>query len=145
MSLKKFLTKKKYFNIKLKKTASNHFRINIKINGIKGRFILDTGASNSCVGFNEISKFNLIAEDSDHKAAGAGTTKIDTQISNKNTLLIGNFKLKDITLVLLDLSYINKALEKQKTKKINGIIGADILEKANAIIDYNKKALYIIN
>ena len=79
MSLKKFLVNKSYNSSKLKKTATNHFEIGAKINGIKGRFILDTGASNSCVGFDEISKFNLITEDSDHKAAGAGTTEIDTQ------------------------------------------------------------------
>lgn len=145
MSLKKFLVNKSYNSIKLKKTATNHFEISAKINGIKGRFILDTGASNSCVGFDEISKFNLITEDSDHKAAGAGTTEIDTQISKKNTLKIGSFKLKKVKLVLLDLTHINNALIKQNAEEINGIIGADILQKGRAVIDYDKKKLYLLN
>jgi len=144
MSLKKFLVDKNYHSIKLKKTATNHFEITAQINGKEGLFILDTGASNSCVGFDEISKFNLITEDSDHKAAGAGTTEIDTQISKKNTIKIGGFKLKKVNLVLLDLSHINNALKKQKAKEINGIIGADILEKGKAVIDYNKKKLYLL-
>ena len=116
MSLKKFLVDQSYYSIKLKKTATNHFEINAKINGKKGLFILDTGASNSCVGFDEISKFNLITEESDHKAAGAGTTDIDTQISKKNTMKIGDFKLNKVNLVLLDLTHINNAL-KNKTPK----------------------------
>ena len=144
MSLKKFLVDKNYHSIKLKKTATNHFEITAQINDKEGLFILDTGASNSCVGFDEISKFNLITEDSDHKAAGAGTTEIDTQISKKNTIKIGGFKLKKANLVLLDLSHINNALKKQKAKEINGIIGADILEKGKAVIDYNKKKLYLL-
>ena len=143
MSLKKFLVDKNYYSIKLKKTATNHFEIIAQINGKKGLFILDTGASNSCVGFDEISKFNLLTEETDHKAAGAGTTEIDTQISKKNTLKIGDFKLSKVNLVLLDLSHINNALKKQSAKEINGIIGADILEKGKAVIDYNKKKLYL--
>ncbi len=144
MSLKKFLVQKEYHCIKLKKTATNHFEIKAKINGKKGRFILDTGASNSCVGFDEIKKFNLITEVSEHKAAGAGTTEIDTHISKKNKIQIGDYTLKKVHLVLLDLSHINMALAKQNTNPVNGIIGADILEKGKAVIDYGKKKLYLL-
>ncbi len=145
MSLKHFLTNKSYHCIKLKKTATNHFEIKAKINGKKGQFILDTGASNSCVGFDEIEKFNLITEDSDHKAAGAGEGEIDTQISKKNKIKIGDYKLKKVNLVLLNLTHINNALTKQNAKPVNGIIGADILEKGKAVIDYDKKKLYLLD
>jgi predicted aspartyl protease len=144
MSLKHFLVNKSYHCIKLKKTATNHFEIKAKINDKKGRFILDTGASNSCVGFDEIEKFNLITEVSEHKAAGAGEGEIDTQISKKNKIKIGGYTLKKVNLVLLDLTHINKALTKQQAKPVNGIIGADILEKGKAVIDYGKKKLYLL-
>ena len=145
MRLKKFLVQKKYHCIKLKKTATNHFEIKAKINGKKGRFILDTGASNSCVGFDEIEKFNLITEVSEHKAAGAGEGEIDTQISKKNKIQIGDYTLKKVHLVLLDLTHINNALIKQEAAPVNGIIGADILEKGKAVIDYKKKKLYLLD
>ncbi len=143
--LKNFLLDKGYFRIKLKRTITNHFEIKASINNIKGRFILDTGASNSCVGFEEIESFLLSTEESEHKASGAGTTEIDTLISKKNALKIGKFKLKKTPLILIDLSHINNALVKQNAKSIQGIIGADILHKGKAIIDYNKKYLYLLN
>ena len=143
MGLKKLLTKRGYYSVKLKKTRTNHFEIKASINGEKGRFILDTGASNSCVGLEEIGHFSLTTEDSEHKAAGAGTTEIETQISKENTLKIGGFKLKKVALVILDLEHINNALTKQEAKSVNGIIGADILEKGKAVIDYNKKKVYL--
>ncbi len=143
--LKNFLLDKGYFRIKLKRTITNHFEIKASINNIKGRFILDTGASNSCVGFEEIETFLLSTEESEHKASGAGTTEIDTLISKKNALKIGKFKLKKTPLILIDLSHINNALVKQNAKSIQGIIGADILHKGKAIIDYNKKYLYLLN
>ncbi len=143
MSLKKLLRKKGYSVADLKKTKTNHFEVRAMINGIKGRFILDTGASNSCVGLNEIERFNLITEASEHKAAGAGTTEIETQISSENKLKIGDFRIKKVSLVVLDLEHINNALTKQEAKSVNGIIGADILEQGKAVIDYNKKKLYL--
>ncbi len=65
-TLKQFLKKKNYKEIRLKKTKTNHFELKAKINGIKGRFIIDTGASNSCLGLEEIALFSLKTEASDH-------------------------------------------------------------------------------
>jgi predicted aspartyl protease len=72
--LQAFLKKNKYKKIKFKVLKTQHLLITAKINGVKGSFILDTGASNSCLGFEGITKFQLIAETSETKAAGAGAT-----------------------------------------------------------------------
>ena len=81
-----FLKEKKYKKIKFKVLKTQHLLVTAKINGIKGTFILDTGASNSCVGLEEIIKFELLAENSETKAAGAGATGMITQLSQKNKL-----------------------------------------------------------
>ncbi len=143
--LKQFLFDRGYLRVKLKKTATNHFEIKAKINGIKGRFILDTGASKSCLGIEDIEFFKLNTKESEHKASGAGPSEIDTLISSKNEISIGKFRLKKIVLILISLQHINNALEKQEVNPIQGIIGADILHKGKAIIDYNKKYLYLLN
>ncbi len=142
-SLKKLLKKKKYTSIKLKKTATNHLELDAKINGIKGKFILDTGASNSCVGLDQISFFKLEAKESETKAAGAGATDMETQQSENNVLEIGKWKTKKSHLVLFDLTHVNSALEQHKAEKVQGIIGADVLEKGKALIDYKKRVLYL--
>jgi predicted aspartyl protease len=36
---------------------TQHLLIKAKINGVAGNFILDTGASNSCIGFESIELF----------------------------------------------------------------------------------------
>ncbi|AUC86110.1 acid protease [Polaribacter sp. ALD11] len=141
--LEKILKKKKYVKISLKKIATNHLELKAKINGVKGRFILDTGASNSCVGLNAITHFNLIAKESETKAAGAGATDMETQLSENNNLEIGNWVTNKLHLVLFDLSHVNTALTQHKAKEVDGIIGADILQKGKAFIDYNKNVLYL--
>ena len=139
----KILKKNKYIKIKLKRIATNHLELKAKINGVNGNFILDTGASNSCVDLGLIELFNLDAQESETKAAGAGAIDMETQQSENNLLKIADWKTKKFHLVLFDLSHVNNALEQHNAKKVQGIIGADILQKGKAFIDYNKNILYL--
>lgn len=143
MPLKDYLTNRDYHSIMLRKTKTNHFELKAKINGVKGRFILDTGASNTCVDFNLAERFKLEAEDSDTKAAGAGATEMLTKQAQDVKIQIGKWRYHNLHLVLLDLTHVNTALVDHFAKPIEGIIGADILKHGKAVIDYDKKYLYL--
>ncbi|MFO8146127.1 MAG: retropepsin-like aspartic protease [Bacteroidota bacterium] len=142
-SLRKLMEAKGYQRIKLKFTETQHFELVAKINKIEGNFILDTGASSTCVGFEAVTHFKLLAEDSEVRAAGAGATNMLTQIAQQNKIEITGWKTNKIDLVLFDLTHVNQALVNHKAQKVHGIIGADILKKGKAIIDYKNKALYL--
>lgn len=143
MEFNNILLRKGYTKIKLKKINTNHFEVKAKLNNVKGRFILDTGASNSCVDINLAEKFKLEVKDSDTKAAGAGAIGMETKISSKNNIEINQWKYQNFTVVLLDLTHVNTALTEHHAEAVDGIIGADILEKGKAIINYEKKSLYL--
>lgn len=142
-TLKEFLEDKGYTKIKLKLTKTNHFEIKATINDTKGNFILDTGASSSCVGFEGIETFKLNAKDSLIKAAGAGAIDMDTKTAKKNKVKIGKWSHNKVVLVLFNLTHVNTALINHNSQPVDGIIGADILKKGKAIIDYEKKYLYL--
>jgi len=146
LSMKKFqeiLKKEKYKKIKFKVSKTQHLIVKATINGIKGNFILDTGASNSCVGFESIELFQLTAGKSKTKAAGAGATGMFTQIAKNNKLQLGRWKESEFHLVIFDLSHVNLALQQYNAKPVHGIIGADILLQGKAIIDYCNHCLYL--
>lgn len=134
---------KGYTRINLEFTQTNHFEVRAHLNGIEGRFILDTGASTTCIGFDCIEHFNLFAEASEIKASGAGASNMQTQISKNNILTLKDWTKKKVEVVLFDLSHVNHALTMHDALPVHGIIGADILKKGKAIIDYNKKTLYL--
>jgi len=138
-----FLKGKKYKKIKFTVLKTQHLLIKGKINGVKGDFILDTGASNSCVGFESIDYFKLDAQFSETKAAGAGATGIDTQLAKNNEIQLGRWKNNHFHLIVFDMSHVNDAFTHHKTKPVDGIIGADILLKGKAIIDYSNHYLYL--
>ncbi|NKI25522.1 clan AA aspartic protease [Arenibacter sp. 6A1] len=142
-SLKKFLKKKNYIKIPLLLTKTNHFEVTAQINGISGRFILDTGASNTCIGLDKIDFFKLNSKESKIKAAGAGATEMYTKISTKNTVALGSWSKNKQKIVLFDLVHVNEALTSHQALPVDGIIGADVLKKGKAIIDYKKTQLYL--
>ena len=137
------LKKEKYKKLNFKVSRTQHLLIKAKINGVTGNFILDTGASNSCVGFESIELFNLKAGKSKTKAAGAGATGMFTQIAKNNSLKIGRWKTDDFHLIIFDMSHVNDALKQYKAKPVHGIIGADVLLEGKAIIDYANHCFYL--
>jgi predicted aspartyl protease len=141
--LQEILKNENYKKINFKVSKTQHLLIKATVNGVSGNFILDTGASNSCVGFESIEILNLKAGKSKTKASGAGATGMLTQIAKNNTLKIGRWKTEEFHLVIFDMSHVNQALQQYKAKPVQGIIGADVLLEGKAIIDYYNHCLYL--
>ena len=120
-------------------TETNHLIISCKINGVEGNFIIDSGASNSCVDTNLTSKFKLKTSLSQENASSATSTISKMYISKNNRLQIEELLHKDFNVFLFDMSHINKTFINHEIEEIDGIIGGDILKKFKAIIDYDKK------
>lgn len=90
-NLRNLLENKGFHRIPLKKLNTGHYKLSVKINTQQGDFILDTGASSSCIGFKSIEHFHLLSEESEVKAAGAGAIDMMTKISRKNSFSIGSW------------------------------------------------------
>lgn len=141
--IRNLLEESGFYRIPLKKIKSGHYIFSAKINSISGVFILDTGASTSCIGFTNDSYFNLNNEESKIKAAGAGAINMKTEIAKNNTISIGSWDLKRIDFVIFDLSHVNEALNQVDEAPVHGIIGADFLKKTRAVIDYGRNCFYV--
>lgn len=141
--LELLLKSKKYKKATFKISKTNHLLVKAKINGVLGNFILDTGASNSCVGFEFIERFQLNAISSETTAAGAGGTGMLTKVAHGNTLNLGRWSTDILDLVIFDLSHVNEALKAYKAKPVQGIIGADVLIQGSGIVNYATSILYL--
>ena len=115
---------------------SNHILVKCEINNIKGDFIIDTGASNSCVDYKKSEKFNINFEISNESATSA-TNKIKKLfVSKKNKIKIDDWLVEDFDLILFDMKQVIDTIVSQCNVEIDGIIGSDILKKGKAVINY---------
>ena len=74
---------------------------------------------------------------------GAGQEKLFAQSSHKSSLYYLDKEIHHLSFMLIDMDTINAALAEQEEEKIDGIIGADILHKKKATIDYDQCCLYV--
>jgi len=142
ITLNKFLKSEGYSSVKLIFLKTKHYLIEAKVNSITGRFILDTGASNSCICTSLEDKFKVISKDSKEKASSANSEMTHTKISKRNVIQIGKWN-SNASLITFDMSHINNALSQKKIDPIHGIIGADVLKKSKSILDYKTNKLYL--
>ena len=144
MSLTKnsFLKSVGYISVKLKLLKTNHYLLKACINGVEGKFILDSGASSSCMCLSLESKFKIDSKKNKIKASSATSNMEDTRLSKNNTIKIGKWR-STINLVSIDMTHINRVLNEKETESVDGIIGADVLKKSKAVIDYESNKLYL--
>jgi len=142
-SLRDLLIQKDFYRVAMQTTKSNHYKVTANINGKNGSFIIDTGASSSCIDSQHIAHFKLVAKDTQMRATGAGASNIDMQVSLDNTLRFGLWSKTNVQIIVMDLSHVNHGLVKLNETPVHGIIGADLLKTARAVIDYGRNCLYV--
>jgi hypothetical protein len=141
-TLNKFLKKKGYCSVNLICLKTKHYLIEAKINGINGKFIIDSGASNSCVCITKENKFKLETKKSKISASSATSEISETSISKKNLVSISKHE-NTIDLVTFDMSHINETFNEKEIESVDGIIGADVLKKSKGVLDYKSNKLYL--
>ena len=144
MSLTKnsFLKSLGYISVRLKLLKTNHYLLKACINGVEGKFILDSGASSSCICLSLENKFKIDSKENKIKASSATSNMEDTRLSKNNTIEIRKWR-STINLVSIDMTHINRVLSEKETESVDGIIGADVLKKSKAVIDYESNKLYL--
>lgn len=118
------------------KFKSNLAIINVKLNGIEGRFLIDTGASSSVIYKNLAQKYNLttfqhvngILEMADGQKEFAPLAYGDFQL--------GKIKMKNIRIFIMPA-------KKKSYFKFDGIIGMNLLNKLDFYIDKDQKCLIL--
>jgi clan AA aspartic protease (TIGR02281 family) len=138
-----FLKKSDYKEIILQKNQVGHFQLKAKINGIEGLFTLDTGASKTVLDKERSKKFKITAASKDTQAGGLGTSIQKAKITSVDSLEVGSLKFEKLPVAVVDLSSVNDSLSKHGVQPQDGVIGADVLETSNAIIDYKNHRLYL--
>lgn len=130
--------------IPFQRIETEHICCHLTINEQAGFFLIDTGASNSCVAKMRQEFYQLTPKEKPTEAAGAGTEKLEAQkMEDALWKSLDGQLLGEFPVMLLDLESINTTLANQGAPAIDGIIGADLLVELKAVIDYKAMELQL--
>lgn len=120
-----------------------HCLVEGAVNGNPLLIVLDTGASRSCFDIAFLQQFvgehSLQANDS--MTSGIGTNTLSSFVTTVDEFSMGSFVIKGYQAIGLDLAHIHEAYNQVGLPLVNGILGADILARHHAIIDYRKREI----
>lgn len=123
--------------------STNHIIIEVLVNRVKGLFIIDNGASHSCIDINKSEKFKLKYKVFNENVSSATQEINETFISKKNEIKFEHTKSINHDFILFNMSHIHKTLLDKDEIEIDGLIGADFLIKHKSVIDYESNKIYL--
>lgn len=140
-----FLSQKGYDAIPIRENTAGLLLITVKVNGIEGSFILDTGAGVSVIDSSQASRLQLTLQkdNATFTGAGAGGQGLEVIPSIGNKIEIGNHTVTDFTFSVMSFDHVSQALTEAGCEEFLGVIGVDVLKPGKAIIDYSTMTLYL--
>jgi hypothetical protein len=144
LNLEQFLDDKGFVRIDYMKLPTHHALVEASINGKSGYFIIDTGAQATVIHHESAEKFSLVQENEapSTEATGVGGS-ITTRSYLIESLIIEGNAVSLSSVYSMDLSHVVDALNSFTEEKIDGVLGQDIMEVHEAIIDTASNTVYL--
>ena len=129
--------------VPFKREKSGHITVIARLSGKPVRFIVDTGAGGTCIHSGLLEKYKLNLSAKTTKGGGVGTSTMKMTTVASQTLSLENVDLSSFKLIALDLNHVIAGLAKAKVEAIVGVLGADVLHRKSAVIDYARSIILL--
>jgi len=143
MNLPVYLRSLGYIEVPFKVTRVNHIVIQAEVNGENVTLIVDTGASRTCIAESSAARLGLKSGRVERVTVSFALPKKTKALSKLKSLDIGSLHLTNFETWLVDFSYINMIVQMKGEEFCDGVLGADILKRTSAVIDYRCSKLYL--
>ncbi|MCR4852446.1 MAG: aspartyl protease family protein [Prevotella sp.] len=130
-----------YDVLSLYKTRTGHITTTININNKPCVFLIDTGGGATLIDISKKTTFGLKAYHTRDYAAGIGS--VSSLVRTSAVMQINGHEIKSDSLYLMDIDYINAEFKRNRSRRVDGVMGTDFLERHHAIIDYSRLKLYL--
>ncbi len=132
-----------YSQIPLRTLPTGHHIANVTVNGRPATFVVDTGAGRTVIHRPHTETFGLaVARGPQGTAIGAGGATAINQV-RVNEFTIASTRTAQSSIFAMDLSHVVQALDPIAGSPVHGIVGQDIMQAQQAIIDVQHERLYL--
>ena len=141
-SLMDFLTSEGYISVQMKRSVAGHFEIDAEVENHSVLLLVDTGAGKTVLHTGTAESLGITMGNSVECGGGIGTTQAAMSTAVLKMFQIGSLQIESFPMYIMDFSHVISGIKAQGGRKVDGVLGADILGQRSAIIDYGEAKLY---
>ena len=123
-----------YRPIHAERNVANQFLIRGKLNGARCVFDVDTGAGSTDLDLSQLEKFQIGAREGIGSVRDIGANRAELRYATIRSLKIGAYQQQNFHAAVDELQFL-KPKPGQVPSVILGLLGPDLLGKAQALID----------
>lgn len=120
-----------------------HLQLPGSLNGQAIEMLLDTGASTTVLDLAYCRSRGIPLRETASKGGGAGGMALSIYVLDGAKLYLGDSPIPSDGIYVIDLSHVNKGLTMKGAGPIQAVVGADILLRHEAVIDYANSSLFL--
>lgn len=122
---------------------SGHIAVVACLAGKTLRLMVHTGAGATSIDAGLLGKYKLALAAKSKKGGGVGTSTMTLATVASHDLSLQGLDLASFKLIALDLSHVVAGLSAAKVEPIAGVLGADVLRRRRAVIDYARDVMLL--
>lgn len=142
-NLHEYLSTMDYHPFPLLINSVGYYQIEVFIREKSLNFILDTGASKTLIHQGTAEKLACQLEDTFGTGGGVGTSEAKIYLTDIQEIRILDYMLGGLTIYCMDLEHVNIALAMREEAPVDGVIGFDLLDQKEAVIDFKSQTLFL--
>lgn len=129
--------------VPFQRERTGHITVIARLSGKPVRFLVDTGAGGTCIHSELLQRYKLNLTSKTEKGGGVGTSTMKMTTVASHGLSLQGVDLSAFKLIAMDLSHVVAGLAKAKVEVIGGVLGADVLHRKHAVIDYARSIILL--
>ena len=114
-----------------------------KVNGTKGRLMVDTGAFATLLHSQFVQRMNIPMQQTKYRSIGVNLAESRVRIANIARLSVGSMDLKSHKVGVINLEKLVHDGLLEATPPVVGLLGSEMLQRYHAIIDFGTNSLYL--
>jgi predicted aspartyl protease len=126
-------------------TDGNNLFVKSVVNGVDARLMIDTGAYQTILHRRFVRRMKIPLRKSSYLSAGVNMKKTGVQLATISRLSIGSVRIGEKKVNVTDLGGLFSREALDETPPVAGLLGSEILQDHNGIIDFRTKTLYLRN
>ncbi|MFN2508240.1 MAG: aspartyl protease family protein [Chthoniobacterales bacterium] len=126
-------------------TPGDNLYVDGSVNGKRARLMIDTGAFTTLLHQRFVRRMKIPLRQSPFTSAGVNLRQRGVQFATISRLSVGSVNMRSKEVGVIDLEGLIRNGLLDATPPVAGLLGSEILQRHNGIIDFGTKTLYLRN